>query len=380
MSQREGNRGGLSAGGDNLTNFAERLLAVIDEGRKTATYKLATLLAIIDSCAEGASPSGEAPHEIRTRDLAHHVARLYWPQLRPFAPPPGVIAKAPEVDLRQITNKSATIIEVLRRVSRSLPFVATWDKATEVLAAGRVQEVLDKVEHTVARYPLVRLQTVDNVPQPFIYDIDWDETVTRARLAASGGARIRLRPGAGDHLVRLAPLVRPLVELHWVRMVARLNDLSLVEEDLHRHLFGAERVPFPTGLRSDLLGIQGGACFYCRERVTSSPAVDHFVPWSRWPNDAVENLVIAHSSCNGHKSDHVAGPVPLGRWVRRLSEQADDLTGIATTSGWRTDRPGTVALARSLYAHLPDGALVWNAPRDISVALRSEMLRLLEPL
>jgi hypothetical protein len=325
-------------------------------------------------------PSGEAPTEILTRDIAHRVARLYWPQLRPFAPPPGVIVKVSEVDLRQITNKSASIIEVLRRASSSLPFVATWDKAMEVLPPEQVQQVLDKVEHTVARYPLVRLQTVDKVPQPFIYDIDWDENVTRAHLAASGGATIRLRPGAGDHLVRLAPLVRPLVELHWVRMVARLNDLGVVEEDLYRHLFGAERVPVPPGLRRDLLGTQEGACFYCRERVTSSPAVDHFVPWSRWPNDAVENLVMAHSSCNSHKSDHVAGPVPLARWVRRLSEQGSELAGIASASAWRTNRSGTIALVRSLYAHLPDGTPVWNAPHDISVAVRSEMLGLLERL
>lgn len=380
MGQRGLDPQSSSADGGGLTNFAERLLAVIDEGRKTATYKLATLLAIIDSCAEGASPSGEAPREIRTRDIAYRVARLYWPQLRPFAPPPGVIVKTPELDLRQITNKSATIIEVLRKVSRSLPFVTTWDKATDLLSTDEVQEVLDKVEDTVARYPLVRLQTVDKVPQPFIYDIDWGESVTRAQLAASGGARIRLRDGAGGHLVRLAPLVRPLVELHWVRMVARLNNLSLMEEDLHRHLFGAERVPFPRLLRSELLEIQHGACFYCRQQVTSSPAVDHFVPWSRWPNDAVENLVIAHSSCNTHKSDHVAGPGPLGRWVHRLSEHSSDLVGIATATNWRTDRTRTVALARSLYAHLPDDALVWNAPHDISVTSSHEMLDLLKLL
>jgi len=370
----------LPADRGDLASFGERLLAVIDEGRKTATYKLATLLAIIDSCAEGASPSGQAPQTIPTRKIAHHVARLYWPQVRPFVPPPGVVPKVEPLDLRQITNKSATVIEVLRRASKSLPLVASWDRATSLLPAGVVQEVLDKVEHTVARYPLVRLQTIDNVAQCFIYDIDWDEGVTQAELAACGGARIRLRPGAGDHLVRLAPLVRPLVELHWVRMVARLNDLGLMEEDLHRHLFGAERVPFPADLRRGLLEVQRGDCFYCRGRVTSSPTVDHFVPWSRWPNDAVENLVIAHSSCNSHKSDHVAGPVPLRRWVQRLSEQTGELADIARLTGWRTDRSATVALARSLYAHLPDGALVWNAPREVLAARSSEMLGLLASL
>jgi hypothetical protein len=39
---------------DNTDVFAERLLQRIDEGRRTATYKLALLLALIDSCAAGA--------------------------------------------------------------------------------------------------------------------------------------------------------------------------------------------------------------------------------------------------------------------------------------------------------------------------------------
>ena len=67
-----------------VTGFAERLLAVIDEGRRTATYKLALLIALMDCCAEGVSPMGAAPAEIPTRSLARQVARLYWRQLRPF--------------------------------------------------------------------------------------------------------------------------------------------------------------------------------------------------------------------------------------------------------------------------------------------------------
>jgi hypothetical protein len=41
--------------------FAERLLQVIDEGRRMATYKLALLLALIDASAEEADKAGLAP-------------------------------------------------------------------------------------------------------------------------------------------------------------------------------------------------------------------------------------------------------------------------------------------------------------------------------
>lgn len=364
-----------STGSEELSGFAERLLAVIDEGRRTATYKLAVLLALMDCCAEQASPDGGAPADLSTRTIAQHVARLYWPQLRPFPTSTG-----PVVELRQITQKSATILNALRRAFRTLPNVGTWEAAEAVLPSDQVGEVLDIVELTVARYPLVRLQTIDGTPKPFMYDIDWGEGVTLPMLARAGGARVRLRPGAGDQLVRLAPLIRPLVELHWIRMVADLNRLGLMEEDLRRHLFGAERVTFPLPLRRDLLDIQRGSCFYCAKPLTSALAVDHFIPWSRWPNDAVENLVIAHSLCNSHKSDRIPGPVPLGRWADRLAAHGDDLAEVAVSTKWRTDRERTVSLARSLYAHLPAEALVWNSPERVDTANSAQLLGLLAPL
>ena len=359
---------------DELSGFAERLLAVIDEGRRTATYKLAVLLALMDCCAEQATPDGRAPEEISTRTIARHVARLYWPQLRPFPTESGAL------ELRQITNKSATILGALARAFHALPQVSTWDTAETTLPADHVAQVLDVVELTVARYPLVRLQTVDGVPKPFIYDISWGEGVKLSRLAADGGAKVRLRAGAGDQLVRLAPLIRPLVELHWIRMVASLNKLTVTEGDLRRHLFGAERVAFPPLLRRELTELQSGLCFYCAKPVGGSSAVDHFVPWSRWPNDAVENLVVAHAVCNTRKSDHVPGPLPLRRWVDRLSGHGSDLVGMAAATKWRTDRPRTVALARSLYGHLPTGAVVWNSPEQVETADVRQLLTLLASL
>ena len=361
-------------GPQDVSGFAERLLAVIDEGRRTATYKLAVLLALMDCCAEQSSPEGKPPTEVGTRTIARHVARLYWPQLRPFPTDTG------SVQLRQITNKSATILAALADAFRALPNVSTWDAAEATLPAGHVNQVLDVVELTVARYPLVRLQTVDGVPKPFVYDIDWGESVTLSKLASGGGERVRLRPGAGDQLVRLAPLIRPLVELHWIRMVADLNQLALMEDDLRRHLFGAERVSFPFHLRKDLTDLQTGLCFYCGKPITGVSAVDHFVPWSRWPNDAVENLVMAHPSCNSHKSDHIPGPVPLQRWADRLSVHGNDLADLAAATHWRSDRLRTLSLARSLYAHLPNGAVVWNSPKQVGTADTNDLLALLAAL
>jgi hypothetical protein len=91
-----------------VSGFAERLLGVIDEGRRTATYKLALLLAILDAVAEGVDEGGSTPAVLSTRVVAAHVARLYWQQVRPFP----ADDRGP-VDLRQITNKQATILRAV---------------------------------------------------------------------------------------------------------------------------------------------------------------------------------------------------------------------------------------------------------------------------
>ena len=359
----------MSGPSDDLSGFAEQLLAVIDDGRRTATYKLAVLLALMDCCAEGVTADGQAPNVLATRAIARRVASLYWPQLRPF-PDHG--------RLRQITNKSAAILAALDSAFEALPAVATWELAERHLPAASVEQVLDVVELTVAKYPLVRLQTIDGVAQSFLYDIDWGEGVTISRLR--GGAVVRLKPGAGDQLIRLAPLLRPLVELHWVRMVADLNQLAVMEDDLRRHLFGAERVAFPRGLRRGLLELQDGGCFYCLDPLEKSSAVDHFIPWSRWPNDAVENLVISHPGCNSRKSDHLPGRRPLRRWAARLHTHSQALDEIAGQARWRSDLARTTALARSVYGHLPPGSPVWEGPGHVGRADNGELIGLLAGL
>jgi hypothetical protein len=64
--------------------------------------------------------------------------------------------------------------------------------------------------------------------------------------------------------MRLRPLVRPLVELHWTRMLAEINKVAIVELDLHRHLFGSNRVSPPKALRDGIAALQDGQCFLLR--------------------------------------------------------------------------------------------------------------------
>jgi len=169
--------------------------------------------------------------------LAEIVARLYWQQLRPFPAATGA------VELRQITNKSASILNAISTVRDEMPTTSSWDTATKTLPVETAR-ALDKVELTVARYPILRLQVIDGLSQPFIYDVDWNEGVSLHALHSLGPHAVRFRPGAADRLVRLTPLIRPLVETHWVRMVTVLNRINPAEEDLRRHLSVLRGLPF----------------------------------------------------------------------------------------------------------------------------------------
>lgn len=334
--------------------LAERLLQVIDEGRRTATYKLALLLALIDACAAEPDDRGRAPSTLHTRTVARHVLRIYLPQARSYLGGDG-----DPLQLRQITMKRSAVLGAILR----LHLLAEEHRLHGPAEIARrlpdeYEQCLDEVERTFARYPLRLLQVVGRENRPFLYTFDWEESVSLAALHADGGGLIRFRPGAGDHLLRLAPLLRPLIELHWTRMVARINRINTEDDRLHRHLFGAERVRFPRILRSGLAELQDGVCFYCRGRLTGTTEIDHFVPWARLPNDAVENLVLA-DACNRYKRDYLPAEVHVETWARRNVDRRDDLAGLADAARWESDPTRSTAIARSSYAHLPVGTPLW---------------------
>ena len=159
---------------------------------------------------------------------------------------------------------------------------------------------------------------------PFLYDIDWEprDSISLARLPRAGpaGLPVRLRPGAGEQLVRLAPLIRPLVELHWTQMVATINHVATEEQELHRHLFGRDRPAPPKALREGLASLQAGRCFYCHTPFHRTPEADHFIPRVRCGIDTVENLVLADRSCNNDKRDLLPATPLVDAWAGRNRE------------------------------------------------------------
>jgi 5-methylcytosine-specific restriction endonuclease McrA len=346
----------MAAADDDL--LIERLLRVIDEGRRTATYKLALLLALIDCCALDAGSDA-----VPTRAIAARVVELYFPQARRYVAADGVGR-----ELRQISTKTSPPLRAVFALSvhADAHRCRTAREAAQRFPA-LYAETVDAVEDTFVRYPIPLLQVVGDRPFPFLYELDWPEGTSVRTLRKEGRDVVRLRPGVAARLIVLGPLLRPLIEHHWTQDVARWSKLATEDDRLRTHLFGAERIAFPSALRDGLRELQNGRCFYCDAPLADRVEVDHFLPWARWPNDAIENLVLA-DRCNGSKSDHLAAAVHVEHWAGRLHAAAGDLREIASDARWDSDAGRSLAHARSTYTLLAVGTPLWLRGRDFVAA------------
>lgn len=334
--------------------LTERLLRVIDEGRRTATYKLALLLALMNAAA---LRPGET--RVPTRLLAELVVELYYPQVRQYVANEGITH-----DLRQITMKGSPAVRAIFR----LRLVGDNNRCRTIgevkaAAAAEYDSAVAAVEDTFVRYPIPLLQVVGTKLLPFLYEPTWPEGTSVATLRKTGADHISFLPGVADRLIVLGPLLRPLVELHWTRDVACWSGIATEDDNLRAHLFGTDRIMFPPRLREHLHEMQDGRCFYCGERLRAAGQIDHFLAWTRWPNNAVENLVLA-DRCNGEKSDHLAATMHLERWLERLDLRSHDLHAAAASLRWPTDDVRSKALVRSTYSHVVRGVPLWVRGKD----------------
>jgi hypothetical protein len=291
------------------------------------------------------------------------VLALYYPQTREYVAHDGVAR-----ELRQISMKSSPVLRaVLRlRLAGDAARCRTIDD-TSARVADVYEDVLDEVEATFVRYPIPLLQIVGATVMPFLYEVDWPEGTSVAALRRQRRDRVRLLPGVADRLVVLGPMLRPLIQLHWTRDVARWTGVDLEDAALQANLFGTERVAFPAPIVATLFELQQGGCFYCGEPLSGRGHVDHFLAWSRWPNDAIENLVLA-DRCNLAKRDHLVVEEHLARWCQRTSTEADALNEAAASSGWRSDPHRTMALVRSTYGHVAPGTPLWRRAAEFDIA------------
>jgi len=251
--------------------FAAKLMTVLAHGLKTATYKYAVLLGLIDLCYEESSLAGRAPRTVHPARLAAKVIELYWPHTLPYG-------QAGDTLLRQNTGgRQAEIIQLIRRFRAEDVGDASASLTTARLRAPAAWDrLVARVEWKLVEMPLPKLQRVGTTLDPFLYRIDWTDDVRRAAyLGGDVDRRIRFVGDAADHLLRLAPLLRPIIQSEWTRLVAQLNRERVSE--------GALEVNRP--------GFAGGS-----------------IPWEDWSHGKTEQVF-----AGGPRAGRADGPRASGR-------------------------------------------------------------------
>ncbi|MGH7545060.1 MAG: HNH endonuclease, partial [Gemmatimonadota bacterium] len=367
--------------------LAEKILALLGEGRFTATYKFAVLLGLIDLCLEKTSQSGDAPDKITTRQLAEKVVEIYWPHTAPYR------TGRTRLVLRQSGGGRDTQAEILSAIERfrerSAPDPSAPLARARAHAPAGFERLVHFVEWKLIQMPLPRVQVMGAQEDRFLYEINWDPKVrkgdvTRYQKDGSGpfDNRILLKPGVGEHLVRLNGLLRPLIQRQWTLLVAQMNRLE--ETRLEEFLFGADRIPTDP-VRPGLQELQRDRCFYCERPLRADvaylrPQVDHFIPWARYPDNDIENLVVSHERCNSYKRDFLASGEHVERW-RTFTDPAAphgrERVEIARAANWATDPERTLGVARGIYLSLPEDARLWVRRRDFEVIDRPTVARAL---
>ena len=211
--------------------------------------------------------------------------------------------------------------------------------------------------------PLAKLQKFGEgrnaVEDRFIYDFTWSEEVKRPAVERTGFddhlPAVECWRMAGSTHSSASPSDRGEVDK---KRVAERNP-EFIDHQLLDGFLLAEHINLD--VRAQLLELQGGNCFYCFRRIGQAAEVDHFLPWSRHPDNTLDNLVAAHRLCNEAKSASIAGLDHLEHWLARSRERDNSLAELASKLSWPRKRDRTIATARAVYLWLPSQARLWIA-------------------
>jgi hypothetical protein len=213
------------------------------------------------------------------------------------------------------------------------------------------------VARIINKMPLWKLQTIGSESVDFPYE-----------NCAGTVDHVELRPGVAFCLRRFHGLIEDLVRGAWVRFVRGLRkNRSVLGEvaELDEFLFGSERADL-SAFRPILFEVQNGSCFYCTGRLKGEPAVDHFIPWARYPVDLGHNFVLTHAKCNKAKGDRLGAFEHLESWCNRNEKDGAALDAEFSARGLIADRTASERITRWAYGQVEAaGGRVWIAGDDL---------------
>ena len=342
--------------------LGRRIIDILESGKKTSTYKLAVLQALIDCCIERVPEDQHASVDVPLDELTDRVIELYWPQTRP-------LAWNEDRPLRQASEGSEILdaIGEFRKTAKAGPNKLLADARREA-PDGAYGKAFKRVKRTLVRYPLRLLQKVPGGTDAFLYEDGWiRDNPTRDVIDQSGNV-IELRPGVAYAMAKLSGLLKPALKWLWVDKVWKSNrQLFQGGIDVQQYLF-EDRIPL-TRIGPAFTERFGPKCFYCNATAPQVTRfhIDHVLPLSVTKLNGLANLVLACSSCNSSKSDHP--PVPdhvaraLGLSTSPETPTRDEavLDEIGREIEWDAQFDRVMRAARGLYRTAGPGTPTWRA-------------------
>jgi hypothetical protein len=340
------------------------ILTILDEASFTGTNKFSLLLAILDL----APLADRASHRILVDDIVEETFRIHWNHTAEFAFPDGPRS------IRQIsvTNREQLVsIKQIEKLQSKLPPGTAYEFAQQRLADSEWHGAKSAVRKSLLRMPIEKLQNLRNKPVPFLYEVSADKTF------------LLFFEGVLDKLTEFGGVLRPIVELHYLKWVMNVNKADPVHADLHSFLFGEDRHMPDISIRRDLWEIQKGKCVYTGTKLSRPESkaklhIDHVLPWSRMRISVLENFTLTNESINMAKGALLLDLPELERWRIHLSENHDAMKSLSGEYNWPTNIDRVLLGMRSLYS-TEVAPVVWGQER-VQQLTETEQAKALEIL
>jgi len=309
--------------------FLNHIQRLFEEGEFVATYKYALLVSLTEIAVEKGKDTG-SPIHISIHSIADKFIELYWRQIKPYK---SVQTPASDV-LIQSAGKQAAISNLVEKLDRKYASLA------EARHSKQWNSAIVKVSGIIKTMPLWKLQTLRRQKVIFLY---------KEELIEDG---VELLPGVAFCLRQFNGFIMNLARSAWVSHV-RSNPLNrgIVGDngDLEAFMFGVDRGSLEA-IRGLLTELQNRKCFYCQKNIRDAGAIDHFIPWSRYPRDITQNFVLAHDRCNSDKSDLLAACWHLANWRERNALNRMELAAFSSST-IISDELTSLNVARWAYFH-----------------------------
>lgn len=346
-----------------------RVIELLDEASYSTTYKMATLLGLIEVLQESSTADGKYPDSVSGTAVADKVFERYWRQSVPYPSAFGdqtdYLKQSPQRDIPQI-------ISAYRTKTGNIAKNATVEAARSKDPAGMAALEKD-VRQRILKMPIPRLQKSGGkgnwVEERFLFDYGWEED----KLPKDDS--LFLKEGVAVGLMETRLLLRPYIETLWTNFVADRNTHLTDASNLRQALFGGFRTD-TTPLREPLRVLQTGLCFYCEKKVQGNGDIDHFLPYSHFGNEDLDNFVLACSACNNSKSSSLASLTHLKNLIKR-NLSCPTLDELAESLAWPRRSEQVLSTASTAY-HSASSHKLWLSPgqyEDLDIDAATSLLQ-----